>query len=292
MVPVARQARLPLLAHLHAPYLRRDRFGLLLHQVTLAVGVSRYVLQGLADDGMAQEKLLVIHNGIDTATLDVPPVSRTRDVLGIPAGALLITCIGSLHKRKGQDVLLRAAVLLPAEPPAHLLLVSDGPERDMLVQLSVELGLSGRVHFVPFVGRGELSAIYRATDVFALASRQEAFGLVLAEAGYFEVPVVATAVGGVPDVVEDGVTGLCVPAEDPDALAAALRRLLADPAERQRMGRAAKARVLQRFTADRMVADLQGRYDKILTGGSSRGWLASLGALRPYLRLLACRWSR
>jgi hypothetical protein len=292
LVPVARQARLPLLAHLHAPYLRRDRFAVLLHQVTLAVGVSRYVLLGLASDGMPAEKLRVIHNGIDIETLDVPPVSCTRDALAVSPGALLVTCIASLHKRKGQDLLLRALALLPAAPQVHLLLVSDGPQRDMLARLSVELGLSPRVHFVPFVGRGELSAIYRATDVFALASRQEAFGLVLAEAGYFGVPVVATDVGGIPEVVEDGVTGLCVPAEDPAALAAALLRLLLDPAERQRMGQAAKARVSQRFTAERMVADLQDRYEELLGAGGSLGWLASLGAARPYMRLVSARGTR
>jgi glycosyltransferase involved in cell wall biosynthesis len=127
--------------------------------------------------------------------------------------------------------------------------------------------------------------LYQATDIMALASRADAFGLVLAESGYFGLPTVATRVGGIPEVIEDGVTGLLVPPDDPDALAAALVRLIDDPALRLRFGQAAKARVQALFGVEQMVAAFHATYDTLAGVPRSRlGWFGGGFSARPYFK--------
>lgn len=285
MQPVARATRLPLLAHLHIDYLRRARYACLLHHATLLVGVSHQVVADFIRDGMAQERTRVIYNGVDRARFAVPPGSDLRAELGIPAGAVVVAAIGSLIRRKGHDVVLRAVALLPAPLDVRLLLVSDGPERGTLERLADELGLAGRVHFLGH--RDDVSGVFRATDIVALASRGDAFGLVLAEAGFCSLPVVATAVGGIPEVVEAGETGLLVPLDDVQAFADALARLAADPALRRTLGEAAHRRCERLFSVEAMAASFQSTYEELAGLPRARlGWSGLRTSLAPYRRLL------
>ncbi len=112
LVPVARRTRVPLLAHLHIGYLRRSRYAFLIHQAALVVGVSRQVIEPLLEDGMAAHKTLVIYNGIDFSRLRPKTSVDPRRRLGIANDATVISAIGSLIRRKGQDVLIRAFGLL------------------------------------------------------------------------------------------------------------------------------------------------------------------------------------
>lgn len=285
LVPVARFAGLPLLAHLHINYLRRSRYACLLHMATRIVGVSRDVAADFLRDGMAPDRIRVIYNGIDFARFDVPRNADIRLELGIPADATIILAVGSLIRRKGQDILLQALYRLGASCRAHLLIASDGPERAHLERLTTELGLQAQVHFLGYYRN--LPDLYRACDIVVLASRADAFGLVLAEAGYFSRPVVSTAVGGIPEVIADGSTGLLVPPDDPGALAGALSRLLADPEYRRALGGAARQRVERLFSVERMAACFQDTYEELARLPHKRlGWSGLGVAANPYLSVL------
>ncbi|MFT8245531.1 glycosyltransferase [Roseomonas sp. BN140053] len=277
LVPVARLTGRPLLAHLHIGYRRRSRYALLLHAADLIVGVSRHTVAELPADAVAPARLRVVYNGIDPSRL-VPPAVALRDTLGIPAGAPVVASVGSLVRRKGHDLLLRAVARLGGANPPHLIIGGDGEARAELEALAATLGIRGRTHFLG--DTRDPAAIYRAADIFALASRAEAFGLVLAEAAHGGLPVVATRVGGIPEAVLDGETGLLVAPEDVDGLAAALNRLLGDPEERRRLGAAARRRVEAHFTVGRMRAAFEGIYAELATQPPRRpGWT-------PYLLLL------
>lgn len=288
MLPVARTLRLPLLSHLHIDYLRRSRYAMLLHQADLIVGVSRQVLDDFLGDGVPDTRTRVIYNGIDFARLDQRPGKDLRPLLGIPAGTTLIGAAGSLIRRKGHDVLIRALGLLTGEQALHLLIASDGPEREALQRLTAELGLSGRVHFLGY--HDDITDVYESCDVMVLASRADAFGLVLAEAGYSRRPVVATRVGGIPEVVVDGETGLLVPPDDPQALAGALQRLVDDKALRERLGAAGRVCAQTRFSVQRMAADFGDAYGRLAAQPrAALGWGVVPARSLLYARLLAPR---
>jgi glycosyltransferase involved in cell wall biosynthesis len=285
LVPVARSLRLPLLVHLHAPYLRRDRFALLLHQADLIIGVSQVTIDALAADGMPRERLRVIPNGIDPGRVAGSSQGCLRARLAIPDGSIVVGCVGALVTGKGQDVVLRAVARLAAAKPVHLVLAGSGPEQERLAALAQELGIEDATHFLG--NRKDMAQVYRAMDVNVLASRSEAFGLVLVEAGMHGVPSVASAVGGIPEVVEDGRTGLLFPSEDVEGLHRALQRIVADPALRSRLGEAARERAFARHTAARMTRDFEQAYEELLRLPASRlGWISSLSrAGVPYLHL-------
>lgn len=285
LVPVARANRLPLLAHLHIGYLRRGRYALLLHQADLVVGVSEQVVQALRHDGMAGDRIKVIYNGIDFNRLIEHPAPNLRTVLAVPEDAVLVGAAGSLIARKGYDVLLRALVQLPGTSPPHLIIGGSGPEETALRGLAAELGLADRVHFLGY--HRQVADIYASCDILAGPSRAEAFGLVFAEAGYFRRPVVATHVGGIPEVVRDGETGLLVPAGDIDALAAALGRLAASRELRQRLGEAGRRRAETMFSAPRMSSAFAAEYARLASlPRAGLAWGSLPRRVAPYVRLL------
>jgi glycosyltransferase involved in cell wall biosynthesis len=286
LLPVARSTRVPVLAHLHIDYRRRGRFVCLLHQADLIVGVSRQVTQDFLRDGTPPDRTRTIYNGIDFARLAAGKADSARERLGISQAGIVVTTAGSLVHRKGHDVLLRAFATLPRDRDIRLVIAGDGPERAAYEALASEFGLRERVHFVGHAGR--MADIYRASDIVALASRADAFGLVLAEAGYFGLPTVATTVGGIPEVIENGVTGLLTAPDDPDALAAALARLIGDPAHRLALGQAAKARVERLFSVGQMVGNFHATYDDLAKRPASRlGWPGL--SLSPYVKAVLKR---
>lgn len=288
LLPVARMLRLPLLSHLHIDYIRRARYVMLLHQADLIVGVSRQVLDDFLRDGTPGARTQVIYNGIDFARLDKRPGKDLRPLLGIPAGTTLIGAAGSLIQRKGHDVLIRALDLLTGEQPPHLLIASDGPEREALQRLTAELGLSARIHFLGY--HDNITDVYESCDIMVLASRADAFGLVLAEAGYLRRPVVATRVGGIPEVVVDGETGLLVPPDDPQALAGALQRLVDDKGLRERLGEAGRVRAQTRFSVQRMASDFGSAYERLAAQPrTGLGWATVPARSVPYARMLTLR---
>ena len=281
LAPIARWRRLPLLSHLHIDYQRRQRFANLLHQADLVVGVSAQVIEDFVRDGMPPARTAVIYNGIDFERLLAMPGNSLRPSLGIPAEAVVVAAVGSLIKRKGHDVLLRALRQIDPSIDLRLLVASDGTERQALERLSDELGLKARVHFLGYFD--DIAGVYRSSDMVVLASRGDAFGLVLAEAGLFGLPVISTKVGGIPEVIADGITGILVPPDDPGALAAAITRLAKDTGYRAALGKAAKERVERMFGRQRMAAEFQDTYERLARiDRKALGWRGVATSLKPY----------
>ena len=288
LVPVARITRLPVLAHLHIDYRRRSRFVCLLHQSTLIVGVSRQVTEDLLVDGISPDRTVTIYNGIDPLRLERKSHPNLRESLDISPDAIVVTTAGSLIRRKGQDALIRAFATLISGRDIHLVIAGQGPDGAAFEALTIDLGVQARVHFVGH--SNDMPAVYTATDIIVLASRADAFGLVLAEAGYFSVPAVATTVGGLPEVVEDEVTGLLVKPDDMAALAAAIARLADDPVLRRAFGVAAKARAERLFNLEQMVTSFHETYERLARVPRDRlGWFGPGLSIMPYLRVIAGR---
>jgi glycosyltransferase involved in cell wall biosynthesis len=142
-----------------------------------------------------------------------------------------------------------------------VLLAGEGPERAGLAALARRYGLSDRVRFLGFVP--EIESLYGAADYFIFPSHEEGLGSALLLAMAHELPVVAMACGGIPEVVEDGKNGLLVPDFEPASLALAMARLLSNPEEAERLGRAARETILARFSADHMVKATLQLYEQL-----------------------------
>ncbi|MGK5111501.1 MULTISPECIES: glycosyltransferase [unclassified Geodermatophilus] len=192
--------------------------------------------------------------------------ARLRSELGLPPDALLVALIGRVEEQKGADTLVRAAVAVTAAVPrASVVVVGDGTHRARVERLAAELGLAGRVHVTGW--RHDLADVVRAIDVLALPSRWEAFGIVNLEAMAAAKPVVGFAVGGVPEVVVHGETGLLSPPGAEDELARDLVRVLTDPGLAARLGAAGRRRLLERFTPEAMVRAHVELYEQLVTRG-------------------------
>ncbi len=224
--------------------------------VTLYIANCRAVERWLRREvGISAEKTLTLYSGLDLAPFTHAPRGRLRAELGLPDTALIITCLANLRRVKNQSLLLTAFAHLPETLPAHLLLVGDGPCRADLEAQMRHLGLSGRVHFLG--SRSDVPAILADTQLNALTSDWEGLPGAILEAMAAGCPVVATHVGGVPELVVEGETGLLIPPGDAPALAAALTRLLTNPDERWRLGQAGQARAREHFRLETQVAVLE-----------------------------------
>jgi glycosyltransferase involved in cell wall biosynthesis len=210
------------------------------------------------DAGLTPQSIETIYNGVPD--VDVPPRPRPFD--GFTVGSL-----GRFHPQKGYDVLLDAIARMRST--AAVVLVGDGDERPALEHLRDRLQLSDRVLMTGW--QEQPRAWLGALDVFVLPSRAEGFPLSITEAMLARRPVVAAAVGSVGEAVVDGETGLLVPPDDPVELARALDSLADEPARRDAMGEAGRARALEHFTSARMAERFEAVYDRLLDGGARGG---------------------
>jgi glycosyltransferase involved in cell wall biosynthesis len=190
---------------------------------------------------LAQTKrALTIHNG-----LDIDHFMRGRNLKATLDPRLLqrpfVLSVAALEPKKGLDTLLRAFRLVRERTGPDITLALVGPDRGMgaeLSQLAKELGLDQSAIFCGEVPHADLHVYYAKAMIFCLASRFEPFGIVLLEAGAFRLPVIATSVGGIPEILEHGITGRLVPADDPGAFAREILDLVQAPSERARLGNA------------------------------------------------------
>jgi glycosyltransferase involved in cell wall biosynthesis len=215
----------------------------------------------------AAGKLTIVPNGVDLAHFSPgPPDPGLRDALGLDAALPVVGFFGRLEHRKGVDVLLDAAARVHTKLPMAFLIVGDGPLGDRLAARAAAEGLP-----VCFAGRrDDVSDLMRLCAVVVLPSRREAFGRVLIEAMATGVPVVATVVGGIPEVCRDGVTALLVPSEDPDALAVAIALTLTDQDATAARVAAAAADVRARFDLAAHAARVHGVYAQTLARAGAR----------------------
>jgi glycosyltransferase involved in cell wall biosynthesis len=209
------------------------------------------------------ERVVAIHNGV-AGRAQPGAGTAVRRELGIPADAPLVAMVSTLRPEKAHDVALAAHALLRERfPAARLLVVGEGPAEHAIEPLVRAAGPA-----VVMAGyRDDVMAVLDAADLLLHPSRMEAFPTTLLEAMAASVPIVATRVGGIPEIVRDGHEGLLVDAP-PDAgqVAAALARLLADPELRRRMGTAARERFEREFTAQAWTARTRAVYDGVLAG--------------------------
>ena len=210
----------------------------------------------------------VVPYGIDLARFQ--PAARN----GRRGEGIVIGSVARLSPEKGLDVLLRAAALLIRKTPGlRVVLAGEGPSRGSLTKLAAKLGISERVEFRGEVAHEQVPSLLAELDVFVLPSRAEGFGVAALEAQAVEVPVVASRVDGIPDVVDEGRGGLLVPPGDEQALAAAIGRLIADAGLRAEMGRAGRAFVQERYRWQENTAQMEHLYRYLLeahTGSTKR----------------------
>ncbi len=260
----ARCCGIPLLCHMHSIYQLRDRLTLGLYQVTMAVGVSQYVIDPLLKDNMPAARTAVIANGIDTQRLLDQKIINLRNSLKIGAGDFVLATVGSLIRRRGVDLIIEALLkLLEKQVPVHLLVIGQGPEEDNLNRQIQELGLQERVSMI-----GEqdnvIGILRGSADLFVSAAREEAFGLVFTEASLAGLAVVGPETGGIADAVVKGRTGLLFPAEDVETLAAAVHKLYLNPTLSCKMGKAGRQHVLKNFTIEKNSRQFELLYDKLI----------------------------
>jgi glycosyltransferase involved in cell wall biosynthesis len=198
-------------------------------------------------------RAVVIYPGIDATGFSALRKDHNGGVIGTAC---------RLEPVKGVSHLIKAVALLaPDFPDLRLEIAGDGSLRAALTKECRELGLSGVATFLGW--RENLHSLMSGWDIFAMPSLDEAFGYAALEAMAAGLPVVASAVGGLPELIEDGATGWLVPPSDPAAMAARLRQLVADPAERQTMGAAGRKRAEKEFSLSRMVDQTITLYDRL-----------------------------
>jgi len=249
-----------------ADRLRLLRYGVLRVGASHVVAVSESLRREFqARSSFPAERTSVVYNGIDLDAFHPGDGSAIRQELGIDNGEFVFGALGNVRAPKAYEVLLRAAALLAADSiPSRVVIVGDisGGVYPALAALASSLALGPRVTFAGF--RRDVPEVLRAFDALALSSRTEGFSLATVQAMATGVPVVATRSGGPEEILEDGVSGLLVPTDDPAALAAAMRRLRDQPELRDRFAQAGPQSVRARFNRTSMIEAYQRHYDALL----------------------------
>jgi glycosyltransferase involved in cell wall biosynthesis len=225
------------------------------------IAVSRAIEEKIEREGRTGAPVKLIYNGVDLLRYDhQEPCCTLRDEYGMEPGSKIVGVVARLEPEKGHTTLLEAwPAVLRAVPDAYLLVVGEGSLREELERQARALRIA---HRVVFTGRrDDVPAVTAALDVAVLPSYREAQGLSILEAMALSRPVVATAVGGIPEMIEDGVSGLLVQPHDAPALAAAVSRLLRDHPYADSMARAAHDLVHERFCVELMARAIEDIYD-------------------------------
>lgn len=243
-----------------------------LDRIALSKGADRIVavssnLAGNLRKAYGDKKVVQIHNGIDLQRTTLRPAGETKALLGIPEDHYVIGTVGRIMPVKGHKYLLRCAqLLLRNRRDIQVVIVGDGPLQYELAQLASELGVERNVHFLGH--RDDIDDLIRVMDIFVLPSLHEGIPMVVLEAMALARPIVASKVGGIPEVVHDGMQGLLVAPADPNALAQACMKLLEDRDLANRFGEAARIRVQQEFSAEAMGARTYQLYRELVDNNS------------------------
>ena len=209
----------------------------------------------------------LIPNGVPTDEYAPDPDTRAqwRQAHGIEPHATVLVHVGRFAPPKNHALLVEVFAQVRADAPLYLLLVGGGELEDAVREQVAGLGLESRVRFLGI--RADVADILRASNVFVLSSRVEGNPLSVMEAMAAGLPVVSTVVGGVPELVRNGETGLLVPSEDAGALMRAVQALVDDPVRRQAMGAAARRHAVAHFDIRHTVRGYEQLYERLLSGG-------------------------
>jgi len=226
--------------------------------------------QAVRADAMRQERLppekvIVIYNGVETARMPVAAPTALAEEFELRGASPIVTVIANFIDYKGHGFFFEAwKRVIATHPSGVAILVGDGPDRNKWERWVAREGLDRSVRFAG--SRRDVPAILAVTEIVAHPSLQEGFSNAILEAMAAGRPVVATAVGGNPEAVEEGRTGLLVPARDAGALAAAILALSADPERARAMGRAGRERAVHCFSVDEMVRAYENVYERTVAG--------------------------
>ena len=261
--------------HLRGSSLSRWKY----RQVDCFICVSEAIRRMLIADGVPEARTVVVNEGIDLERVDAAPPAKLHEELWLPHHAPIVGNVAALVPHKGQRHLVEAAALVIRQvPDARFVIAGEGELRQSLERQIRDRHLDKHVTLLGF--RPDVLSLHKAFDVFVMSSVTEGLGTSLLDAMACGRPVVATSAGGIPEVVEDGRTGFLVSPRDHEAMAAAIVRLLNDPALRRQMGEAGLLSVRDRFSVERMVLDTLRVYQRVAlhdhrehndAGGTTRG---------------------
>jgi len=220
--------------------------------------VSSFLKEKLKSElNLPEEKILVIPMPVNTEKIGVSSVPKE-------SSRNLLLCVARYTRQKKLDVLLDALSLLKKwKIDFQAILIGEGPEKNRLLKKIETLALKDKIKLLELLGQKELNRYYNLSQVVVLPSVNEGFGLVLVEAGLCKKPVVGTCSGGIPDIIEDGVTGLLVPPEDHLALAKALKRILLDENLASNLGQNAYLAVWKRFSPEAITKKFLAVYQRL-----------------------------
>jgi L-malate glycosyltransferase len=244
-------------------HLRRNSFSRWKQrQVDCFICASEAIRQMLVGDGVPADRTVTVHEGIDIDHVRAAPPVNVHEAFWLPHNAPVVGNIAALVPHKGQRHLIEAARLVVQRmPDVRFLILGEGELREMLERQVREYHLEKHVFLPGF--RTDVLGCLKGFDLFAMSSVTEGLGTALLDAMACGKAIVATKTGGIPEVVDDGVTGRLVAPRDHAAMAQVIQELLEDHAGRQRMGDAGRARVEARFTVERMVAETAAVYERL-----------------------------
>ena len=231
-------------------------------QVDCYIAASEAIRQILLSDGVPPERVVTVHEGIDVDHVAAAPRVNVHEAFWLPHDAPVVGNVAALVAHKGQRYLIEAAHLVVQRiPDVRFIILGEGDLREHLAHLVKEHALEKHVLMPGF--RTDVLGCIKGFDLFVMSSVTEGLGTSLLDAMACERAIVATRAGGIPEIVDDGITGLLVAPRDQRALADAIVRALQDPDLRRRMAAAGYARVRERFTVDRMVAETAAVYQTL-----------------------------
>jgi L-malate glycosyltransferase len=231
-------------------------------QANLFIASSGAIRDLLIQDGVAAEQVVTVHEGIDVERIAGVEAANVHEAFWLPHGAPVVGNVAALVPHKGQRHLLDAMPLVIQEvPDARLVILGEGELRPQLEHQVKHLHLEKHVVLPGF--RADVLSLIKGVDLFVMSSETEGLGTSLLDAMAAGKACVGTRVGGIPEVIDDGVTGLLVPPRDPPALATAIVRLLNDPEERASMAKAGLARVQAQFSVETMVEGTLAAYQHV-----------------------------
>jgi len=243
----------PILERLHAMMINSPI-------TTRLVVVAQRVREDALAEGVHAQRIIKIVNGVDIPRVDPADVIRVRNELSMSSNDIFLLSVGRLRYQKGHDILLRALPrVLEKFPNTLLVIAGEGILRQELQAEAIHLDISERVKFLGI--RDDIPALMCLADLFLFPSRFEGMPNALLEAMGYGLPVIATAVQGVDEMIRDGENGLIIPLDDPEKTSDAILRLLNNPEERQRLGKAAQETIEKEYTLDKMCSE----FERLLT---------------------------
>ncbi len=242
---------------------------LALHFFDKVIAVSNSLRWQVISAGLPQERVVTIHNAIDLEPLEVEASMDglgLKKSLGIGHEEQVVAIVGRLSPEKGHANFFQAAKkILATSPKTRFIVIGNGPLGEKLKSLSVSLDIGPAVSFLGF--RQDVAALMKMSDVVVVSSLREGLPNVILEALALARPVVATRVGGIPEIIRDGETGLLIPPEEPEQLAEALLRLLRNPQEGEKFGERGRAVVAREFNVETMARRTAEVYREVLELG-------------------------